>query len=187
MGGETVTEVKAKRDIKEGELVYEKDFESRTVITVICDNPKCGEKISWCQDDVAANADSLPEPFFRLLRVNRSFVNEGSGQAAFLDFCSAYCASTYLRSAYKPSVSPREWAKVRLAPPPGSLGESGDPQGPMPAPPPNFPSNEEEACCSVGEVLDKLLPEIPQEKACPGEAEGPHEPGLFPPEEDSNG
>ena len=119
---------------------------------------------------MAANADSLPEPFFRLLRVNRSFVNEGSGRAAYLDFCSAYCVSAYLRSVYKPSVSPKEWAKAHPAPLPPIPGEPSALRGPMPAPPPEISESNT----------------TPGADSCPGEAEGPHEPGLFPPEEESN-
>ena len=161
MATEIKTEIRAVREIKSGELVEEKDFETHTVITVTCDNPKCGNVITWVQEDVGKNEDSLPEEFFRLLRVTRSYNNEGGNQSSLYDFCCAFCGSKYLVSAYVPSVSPKEWAKRHPVPPVSTEGAPSASKGPKPIPPP-----------------------VLEESSCPGESEGPHEPGLLPPPEE---
>ena len=101
----------AVRDIKAGELIKAEDVTSRTVTTVTCHNPKCGVEITWCQEDIAKDQDAAPEAFFRILTLQRSYVDpadQQAGDGGKYPFCSAYCLIRWLESCYEPSVSPAE-------------------------------------------------------------------------------
>ena len=101
----------AVRDIKAGELIKAEDVTSRTVTTVTCHNPKCGVEITWCQEDIAKDQDAAPEAFFRILTLQRSYVDpadQQTGDGGKYPFCSAYCLIRWLESCYGPSVSPAE-------------------------------------------------------------------------------
>lgn len=103
--------ITAVRDIKAGETIQEADVTSHTVTTVTCHNPKCGVEITWCQEDVAKDQNSAPEAFFRILTLQRSYVDPADAQAGDTGkypFCSAYCLSRWLAHCYTPSVSPAE-------------------------------------------------------------------------------
>jgi len=106
---EVLQTLHAVRDIKAGEELKQPDLEIHTQATVCCYNPKCGEVISWCQEDLAKN-DVAPEAFFRMLTLTRSYVNAAlqSTDPGKYVFCSAYCLIQWLKHAYIPSCSPVE-------------------------------------------------------------------------------
>jgi hypothetical protein len=103
--------VTAARDLKAGEPILETDVQSRTITTITCYNPKCGVEITWCQEDVAKDNDAAPEAFFRILTLQRSYMDPADQQAGDTGkyvFCSAYCLIKWLQHAYEPSCSPAE-------------------------------------------------------------------------------
>jgi hypothetical protein len=122
--------------------------QTQTKIIVTCDNPKCGNIIEWIQEDVARDETLVPEPFFRLLRLVRSYVEPNSGDKQELVFCSAHCLKKWLEACYKPATSPQEKTKKVLAEMEKSCGA-----GPIQAP------EIDKSACKAEVVVPLPLPE----------------------------
>jgi hypothetical protein len=114
---------------------------SQTKITVTCDNPKCDAVVEWVAEEVEQNEEAVPEAFFRILKLTRSYIDPASGEKLNLCFCSAHCLIKWLQSCYKPSISPRE--KTRQM------------QG-------NKDISKAESACKATGVIDTIPPPLPE-------------------------
>jgi hypothetical protein len=73
---------------------------SESHIELRCDHPTCGVKFTWVEEEVAKDADKLPDGAYRFL-ILAPLVGDKK------TFCSKYCLLDAMKT-YVPPQSPRE-------------------------------------------------------------------------------
>ena len=96
--------------LKDGTVLQASDLKVNQIVSWSCDSPRCAARhgktteFTWDEGEATKDIKSLPDEFFRILKVHYNPLNNDQALA----FCSVTCLKDWATYAYTPPKSGRQ-------------------------------------------------------------------------------